>query len=45
MINTLKTDTYNFVLNPTAFPGSQWRVLSTDVALACLDLQRTSRAV
>ena len=43
LIDTLKTETSNFVLNPS-FTGSQWSVLSSAVALACMDLRRTSRA-
>ena len=37
---TLKAQASNFVLDP-ALTGSQWSVLSSDVALTCLGLQRT----
>ena len=39
MTERMKTQASKFVLDP-GLPGSQWSVLSSDVALACLGLRR-----
>ena len=46
LIDTPKRETSNFVLNPSLhWIGSQWSVLSSAVALACLDYRVAYRVV